>query len=148
MFKKLVLLITILFITVGCTKESNKIYLDNEYYGSGEFIEISAEEYNNLESNNYVLFTYNSYCNLAVPCDKVFLEAIKKNHINILSMTFEEFKNTKLYNDVKYAPSVIIVSDGKIIDYLDANDDEDLEKYQSSDAFSEWLGDYISYYKR
>ena len=45
---------------------------------------------------------------------------------DFLTIKFEYFKKTKLYKKIKYAPSVIIVNNGKIIDYLDSNKNEDL----------------------
>ena len=58
-------------------------------------------------------------------------------------MPFSEFKKTVFYDTVKYAPSVIIVRNNSIIAYLDANKDEDLEKYQDVDKFEKWLNEYI-----
>ena len=52
-------------------------------------------------------------------------------------------KNTKFYENVKYAPSVIIIKDGEIVSYLDANSDKDLEKYQDANKFIKWLKEYI-----
>ena len=69
--------------------------------------------------------------------------SIKKNNISILSMPFSEFKKTVFYDTVKYAPSIIIVDKGKVIKYLDANKDEDLEKYQDVDKFEKWLNENI-----
>ena len=59
-------------------------------------------------------------------------------------MTFSEFKNTYLYDTVKYAPSVLIVENNKIIAYLDANKDDDLEKYQDVNKFKDWVNNYIN----
>lgn len=63
--------------------------------------------------------------------------------VRFLSIPFEDFKNTNFYNKVKYAPSIIIVKKGKVISYLDANSDDDLNKYQDVDVFSEWIKKYI-----
>lgn len=52
-------------------------------------------------------------------------------------------KKTYLYKKVKYAPSVIIVKKQKIIAYLDAEKDEDMDKYQDEKEFEKWLKKYI-----
>ena len=44
---------------------------------------------------------------------------------------------------MKYAPSIIIVKDKEIVSYLDANSDEDLDKYQDEEAFESYLNKYI-----
>ena len=122
---------------------NKKIYLSNEFYSEGNFKEINNDSINQYNNKTYLLFTYNNYCSLPIPCDKIFLEVAKKNNISILSMPFSEFKKTVFYDTVKYAPSIIIVDEGKVIKYLDANKDEDLEKYQDVDKFEKWLNEYI-----
>ena len=69
---------------------------------------------------------------------------MEKYKIDFLSMPFKEFKNTKYYNKVKYAPSIIIIKQGKIVSYLDANKDKDLQKYQDVHEFENWINKYIN----
>lgn len=80
---------------------------------------------------------------MSVPCDKIFESFMEKYSIDFLKISFENFKNTLFYNEVKYAPSVIIINNEKIISYLDANKDEDLQKYQHEKEFEKWLNNYI-----
>ena len=49
------------------------------------------------------------------------------------------------YDKVLYAPSLIIIKKGEIIDYLDANSDEDLDKYQDVKKLELWLDNYINF---
>ena len=44
---------------------------------------------------------------------------------------------------MKYAPSVLIIKDGKIVTFLDAEKNSDIEKYQDIDKFTEWVSKYI-----
>ena len=149
MNKIVVVLLSILLIS-GCALNQNdnkvRMYLDDIYYNKGEFVKVNSEKVNDL-SGNYVLFTYNSYCNFSVPCDEIFKSYMEKYNIDFLSISIDDFKNTYLYDTVKYAPSVIIVSDKKIIGYLDANSDEDLERYTNTKSFEKWMDDYI-YFKK
>ena len=64
-------------------------------------------------------------------------------NIDFLSITFDEFKNTKFYKEIKYAPSIIIIKEGKIVTYLDPNSDNDFEKYQDADKLGEWIKNYV-----
>ena len=70
-----------------------------------------------------------------------------KYKIDFLSISFEEFKTTKFYQTIKYAPSVLVVEQGNIVAYLNANSDDDLEKYQDTNKFEEWLNNYIYFSK-
>lgn len=142
MLKKILLFVVCMCLLTSCSG-NKKIYLSNEFYSEGNFKEINNDSINQYNSKTYLLFTYNNYCSLPIPCDKIFLEVAKKNNISILSMPFSEFKKTVFYDTVKYAPSIIIVDEGKVIKYLDANKDEDLEKYQDVDKFEKWLNENI-----
>ena len=125
----------------GCTK---KFYLDQEFYQTnGEFVNITSDDFDNLGNQNYVLFVYNNYCAFSVPCDEIFKQYMEQNNINFLSMSYEEFKNTKLHETVSFAPSVIVVRNWRIIDYLDSEKDEYLDMYQDVDKFWEWFEKYV-----
>lgn len=140
MFKK-ALIICIALILTGCLFSVQKFYLDNNYYNEGNFINVKAKEFKN--KGNYILYTYNSYCNFPVPCENIFKAFMENHNIDFLSMPFEEFRKTELYKKIKYAPSIIIVKDGKIISYLDADSDNDTDKYQDTKEFEKWISKYI-----
>ena len=137
---KRVLLLIVMFLMIGCTN-NKKIYLTDKYYNNGDFISVKANDIKDNES--YILYTYNNFCALPIHCETIFKEVLEKNKIDALSIPFEDFKNTSYYKEVKYAPSVLIIDNGKIVSYLDANKDEDLEKYQDTTKFLEWLKEYI-----
>lgn len=141
MKKKLLLIVGILLIT-GCKeKQIEKFYLNNKYYNEGKFIR--AENIENLKKDSYVLYTYNNYCTFDKPCEDIFKTYMEKYKIDFVSIPFEKFKKTSLYNEVRFGPSIIIIKKGKIITYLDANKNEDLKRYQDSKKFEEWINTYI-----
>ena len=128
MKKYLIISLIFLLFICGCNKESNnKFYLTEKYYNEGKYIKTKSDNISKNNKDNYVLFTYNNYCSLAIPCENVFEEFMKKYKIDFLSLPFDEFKNTYLYKEVKYGPSIIIVKKGKVVAYLDANNDDDLD---------------------
>lgn len=140
MLKKLSLVLIILLL-VGCT--SKKFYLEDKYYQDGNYIDITIDEYNKIKDTSFILFTYNSFCQFSVPCQDIFASVMEKYNISFLSMPYSEFKATKLHDKVKYAPSVILVKNGQIKAYLDSEKDSDIELYQDSAKFEEWLSKYI-----
>ena len=142
--KKIILIILITILITGCKKQNNeKMYLEEKYYNESEYIEVTAKDIKELNQETYLVFTYNNYCNLKIPCDTIFKKVMDKYNITILSLPFEEMKQTFIYNKVKYAPSVIIVKQNKVVAYLDAEKDEDYEKYQNETEFEKWLSKYI-----
>ena len=148
---KKILIIFICLILTGCffSKKQNdnkyRIYLSDKFYNKGEFNDV--DNLDKLDKDTYVLFTYNPYCNLPISCEKIFESFMKKYNIDFVSITFSEFKNTKYYETVKYAPSIIIIKNKEIIAYLDANDDKDLKKYQDIKEFENWMDKYVYFGK-
>ncbi len=144
MKKILVLLIAILVILTGCDRKE-KFYLDDKYYGDYKFIDVDNNKIDKLQKDkaSYMVFTFNPYCQFQKPCDEVFEAFMKDYNISIYNIPFAEFKETELYKHVKYAPSVILINKGKVVAYLDANKDEDLDKYQEVKDFKEWVERYV-----
>lgn len=158
MNKRKIIIIILIIIFIGLilwlfiNKDDNpKIYnenaisLDNKYYNKGKFIDASSEEITKLlnDKSTFLLFVYNNYCSLPIPCEKIFKEVMKKHKVDVLQITFEEFKETSLHDTIEYAPSLIIIKDGKILEYLHADKDEDLEKYQDTKEFEKWISTYV-----
>lgn len=150
--KKVFILMLLILILTSCKLNQNdgkeRIYLSDNYYNKGEFIDLKSNNLLDKVNDTYLLFTYNSYCNLPIPCEDIFKSFAKKYKIDFISISFEEFKNTEFYNTVKYAPSIMIVKDNKVVSYLDANSDKDLNKYQDLKEFESWLDNYIYFNKK
>ena len=147
--KKILIVLLISLTLTGCIiskkQNDNKIrfYLSDKYYHTGEFVKVDNKSLEKLNKENFILFTYNPYCNLPISCEKIFEEFMKKYNIDFISIPFSDFKETSYYDNVKYAPSVMIIKEGEVIDYLDANDDKDLQKYQDEKEFEKWLDNYV-----
>lgn len=139
---KIIICISLLFIT-GCNKSNEKFTLNEKYYNNGDFIKVNSDELEKLGKDNYILYTYNNYCAFSVPCEDIFKNFMNKYKIDFISIPFDEFKKTKFYNKIKYAPSVIIIKNGKVISYLDSNSNEDYQKYQDEIEFEKWIFKYV-----
>lgn len=141
--KKFIIIIMCLLLT-ACTN-SSKFSIEKEYYKESKFINVKSEDIEKLKENkkSFIVFTYNNYCILETPCDEIFKKVMDKYSLSFLYLPYEEMKNTFIYNEVKMAPSVILIKEGKIVAYLDAESDEDLPKYQDVDEFDKWLNSFI-----
>lgn len=148
------IVILALFITLSLMKKNaktddneeetiEKFYLSDKYYNNGEFILVDDKGLKDINKDNYILYTYNNFCIFTIPCEDIFKEVMTKYNLDIVSITFEDFKKTDFYKTVNLAPSILIVKEGKIITYLRADSDEDFDRYQDSKAFEEWLDEFI-----
>ena len=141
----LVLVILGVLLLTNKSKKIEKFYLEKEYYNENGLVTVGIDDFEKLLSDkkNFLLFIYNDVCSFKIPCDTIYDKVAKDNKFEILQMNFREFKETSLYGKVKYAPSIIIIKDGKIVKFLDAESDEDLERYQDGEKFLEWLSNYV-----
>ena len=120
-----------------------KFSLDEKYYHEGVFLKKSADEVNALGNGNFILYTYNSFCSFSIPCETIFSSFMKKYNIDFISIPYDEYQHTSLFQVVKYAPSILLIHNGKVVSYLDAESNQDLEKYQDVSKFEEWVLKYI-----
>lgn len=142
--KKITIIIICLFLS-ACTN-SSKFSIEKEYYKESKYIDVNSEDIKKLKENkkSFIVFTYNNYCMLEIPCDEIFKKVMNKYNISFLYLPYEEMKNTFIYDEVKLAPSVILIKEGEIVAYLDAESNEDLPKYQDTEEFEKWLTSYIN----
>ena len=142
--KKITIIIICLFLS-ACTN-SSKFSIEKEYYKESKYIDVNSEDIKKLKENkkSFIVFTYNNYCMLEIPFDEIFKKVMNKYNISFLYLPYEEMKNTFIYDEVKLAPSVILIKEGEIVAYLDAESDEDLLKYQDTEEFEKWLTSYIN----
>ncbi len=139
--KKYILIFIATIILTGCSNDT--IYLEDNLYNNNEFISIDSTSINNKLDTTYLLYTYNNYCSMKIPCENIFKSVMEEYNISMYSIPYKDFKDTYLHDTVKYAPSVIIVDKGEIISYLDPNSDEDYDRYQDTNSFTKWLKKYI-----
>ncbi len=120
-------------------------YLEDKYYGTSVFIEIEAKELTALIENkeSFAVFIHQPFCSTSYEFNKVLVEFAEENKISFYKISFDEMKKTELYDKVKYYPSFAIYKDGKLIDFLDAESDEDLNRYKETEAFESWFNEYV-----
>lgn len=145
--KKIFLLTTIIILTLsGCNKkEEIPFKLEQEYYGQEEFIELNKDELNNLidKEKTFAVFLFQPFCEAAANFNEVLKEFMSTNKLAIYKMQFKDIKGTELEKHVKYYPSLVIYKDGKLIDFLEADKDEDTKSFKYLDSFIEWFKQYV-----
>ncbi|MGN0992558.1 MAG: hypothetical protein ACI4PE_01265 [Bacilli bacterium] len=138
-----VIITTLLFINK--TNNNTQFYLENDYYTSSDMKEIKIDELNSLINKNesFVVFVYQPMCVTSSDFENVLSEFLKDNQIIIYKIAFSDIKNTNIGKSVKYYPSFLIYNKGKLVDFLEANKDEDVEYYTSKDGFQKWFSKYV-----
>ncbi len=119
-----------------------KVKLDAEYYAEGaEFMELSAGEYEGLieAKKSFVVFVDQDGCTTADRLREYVTRYMTETGILAYRMMFAELKETSLYENVKYYPSVVVVDKGVVRGYLRADSDDDAGAYNDYDTFKEWM---------
>ena len=140
----IIVLLAILLVFV--LNKDSKFYLDDIHYSTSErFISIESDDLSKLmeDKKSFVIFTYLPYCTFSIPCDVIFETFLNENDMSFYSIPYDKLSEVKYFDEVKYAPSVILVNKGVIVEYLDANSDNDLKKYQDAKEFSSWIEKYV-----
>lgn len=122
--------------------KKEKFYLDDTYYNSTFLIEVSKDQIKELEDKkaSFLVFVKLPGCSSCEEFQKVLKEFISNNSISFYTVEYKDrLKGTKMYNKVKYSPSVVIYQNGEVRDFLDANSDNDIKYYESSDGLKSFL---------
>lgn len=127
----------------------DSIVLDAEYKNTdGKQIEIAEKSEDPARfldemierKKSFVLYVSLPICNGDAAKFKQYVLDFQHNEkVSFYYLTSDYIKDSKIYETVKYFPSVIIVKEGKIINYLKYDSDSDIEYYKSYDGFSRWL---------
>ena len=148
-----------LFLVIGLTTafivgvsggfEDARASLDSEYLcGDGcefEYMELLPEEYEKLvaDKKTFVIFVDQDGCMTADRLEGFVNDFAASAGFKVYKMMFSDVKKTSLYDFVKYYPSVVVVSRGKVIGWLKADSDEDADAYNKYEAFEGWMRKYL-----
>ena len=133
-----------MLLLVGCGSKE-KFYLEDNYYGDNKLVEINNSELIKLEEDkkDFVLFVYLPGCSSCAEFKTVLEDFLKENNISINTISILENKDTAVEDKVKFAPSFLIYKDGKVVDFLDSNSNEDMPYFKDANNFKNWLEKYV-----
>ena len=139
----------VLFVgAVGGWFSEGKVVLDAEYYCmecDGELMELTGEEYEKLvsEGKSFVVLVDQGGCTTAERLKGYLKDYAKDKGFKAYRIMFADMKSGSLHEYVKYYPSVVVVSNGKVRGYLRADSDDDAEMYNDYEAFKGWVERYL-----
>ena len=123
-----------------------KITLDPEYNGSSEIIELeSPESYEDLVNakKSFIIFADQTGCTTAGRLRGYIKDYAEEKNIKYYHFMWEQLRQSTLHVQVKYYPSVIVISKGKVIDFLKADSDDYASYYNNYGDFKTWLDNLI-----
>lgn len=144
MKKNILLIIALMILLVGCGSKE-KFYLEDNYYEDNKIIEISNDDLKKMEEDkkDFVLFVFLPGCSSCAEFKTVLEDFLNNNNISINSISILDSEGTSVEKKVKFAPSFLVYKDGKVIDYLDSNSNEDTPYFKDANNFKKWLENYV-----
>lgn len=142
------LLLSIFLITVCLKKEKQeKFSLDEKYYTSSASSDLDIKTYNKLIENkeSFAIFLYQPLCSVSYKFNKVLTEFSRTYQVSFYKMPFSSIKETDLKDKIKYYPSFVIFHEGKLVDFLDAENDSHTDYYESVRGFKKWFSSYVEF---
>lgn len=139
----LVLLLIFFFCLLMFRKKTSTFSLDEKYYGSNEIKEIEVSELSSLTENkeSFGVFIYQPMCATSADFEQVLHDFQEKYAVSFYKIAFSKVKDDLEF--LEYYPSFIIYQDGKMVDFLEADKDDDVDYYLSVEGFEEWLTKYV-----
>jgi len=119
--------------------------LDAEYYNTAEIQSISLDELQTLiaERKSFGLFISQPACQASADLAKYLQEFVDARSLKIYEISFSTIKDSDIIPDLKFYPSFAIFRDGEVVDFLEANSDDDATAYTSTDGFINWFSEYV-----
>ena len=143
-YVKLIVCLSICIFIIGCNKRV--FSLEEKYYKDAALYEINYSDLEKLVSDkeSFGVFVYQPLCETSAGFETILNNFTKQYQMNFYKVAFSSIKGTDLGKRIKYYPSFIIYKDGKIVDYLEADKNEDTNKYKDINEFTSWISSYIN----
>ena len=126
-------------------EKKQKFYLEDKYYANPVAQETELSNINKLikDKESFVLFIYQPLCTTSYSLSGILDTYSKETGLSYYTIQYSKIKGTETFDYIKYYPSFVIFKKGKMVDFLDAESDDDTEKFKESKAFADWLESYI-----
>ena len=124
---------------------AKKATLSEEYINNSGIKEITKDEYQKLieEKKSFVVRAHLPDCQAKIL--QFTKDYAEEQNIIINDINWAELRDIVKQSGIKYAPTVIIVSEGRIISSLRSDSDADTAKYNDYNEFKNWLNSLIEY---
>ncbi len=116
-------------------------YLDEKYYGESRLEEVDAERLQELinEGGAFGVLVHQPMCAVSTELVAVVEQFQSEQNMSFYKIAFSKLKEGGVAEELKYYPSFLIYREGKLVDFLEADNNEDTEKYKNLGEFSDWF---------
>lgn len=136
--------ILVAFVVIMLTR-THKFTLSPEYYGAAEVQNINIDELQSLidGQKSFGLFISQPACQASADLGKYLQEFADTHSLKFYEISFSTIKDSNIIPDLKFYPSFAIFHNGRVVNFLEADSDEDAAAYTSVDGFEDWFSGYV-----
>jgi len=129
------------------SQEPKTFRFENELYGDSEAIDIKKDDYERMisEKKSFVVMTDKPDFYTTADMRERMASFPEDMQFKYYWIMWSEAKESSIHDYVKLVPSVVIVRKGEVVDYLDADSDDDTSKYNEAQALQGWIKSYIAF---
>ena len=125
---------------------STTIFYVSSWFTNGEYY-FFADNYKEIINSKGIklIYVYLKGCSACNSFKTIINDVNLYNDLDIYQIEFKQLSsiNNLKSTDIKYAPSLIVLEDGNVLDYLESSSDEDKEYYKEAISLSKWLSNYM-----
>lgn len=142
----LIIVVAAIVVFLIFQNQSKIFSLESKYYNTGEKIEINTSELEELinDKESFVVFVSQDMCLASSNFEVVINDFLEEYPITIYEINYSELKESDLGDFLEHYPSFVIYKNGKMVDFLDANADEDTDYYKTKEGFKNWFTQYVN----
>ncbi|MBO4854919.1 hypothetical protein J6X15_03200 [Candidatus Saccharibacteria bacterium] len=125
--------------------EPKSFEIEADLYGTSEAIDIDKDAYEKLiaEKKSFVIMVDKPDCFTTADMRQRMTEFPDNMQFKYYRIMWSQARESSLHEKVKFVPSVAIIHNGEIVDFLDADSDEDTPKYNEAQALQDWIKTYV-----
>ena len=122
-----------------------KFNLNIKYYNNPEVELIDAARLNELidAGESFAVFVYQPMCSVSSGFEEVVDAFVEAEQVHVYKIAFSQLEETPLGESVKFYPSFALYHNGELVDFLEANEDADTERYKNLSDFTDWFISYV-----
>lgn len=119
--------------------------LDDQYYDAAALEPISPDNLQRLidDKSSFAVFVSQPSCRTSADFEKILQTFVTEHKIKFYEIAFSDLKTLSVAEKVRFYPSFLIFKNGRLVDFLEADDDEDASAYTSLDGFQTWFSKQV-----
>ncbi len=144
----LIIAVVIVVIALNLSSNSAQFRLSDEYYGASEMLTgLTKDEYESLiaQKKSFAVMVDKPACVTTTQMREWMANFPDDMQFKYYQFMWSEEKESSLHEYVTFVPSVAIIREGKVMAWLRADSDEDVEYFNSAEALQSWVAKYVTF---